>query len=277
MCICLLFSLHMVQAQTEPNWSPDSKKIIFSMGRYPQRDMFIMNNDGKDVKQLTSTDSSEEYPTFSPDGKKILYCSNKNGYWELFIVDANGSNEQPLNIISSAKADQGPSRPNWSPDGKQIIYPAFGNGPAKLFIAGANGKNAKPFNGISGNYPCWSPDNDCIAYSDSIEQNIFIYTISTGKTAQLTKIAPGEKISAMYPSWSKDGNYIFFVENNNIFSIKKDGTEKKQLTNTPDRKYYPVISPDNKFIIYAKYDQKKYFLCRVNSDGTNPVLLYPIN
>jgi len=72
---------------TDPSWSPDGKYIAFASNRNgvadpgyaPTYDIFIMRDDGTDVRQITSDTMNERYPTWSPDGKKILYQSPRDG------------------------------------------------------------------------------------------------------------------------------------------------------------------------------------------------------
>jgi hypothetical protein len=76
--------------------------IVWSSSRAGNHDLFTMNTDGSDVKQITSGDSVDWFPRFSPDGSKILFCRSKKGWvserdannsdkWDIYTVRPDGS------------------------------------------------------------------------------------------------------------------------------------------------------------------------------------------
>jgi hypothetical protein len=86
-------------------------RIVWSSSRLGNHDLFTMNTDGSDVKQITSGDQVDWFPRYSPDGSKILFCRSKQGWvserdanasekWDLFSIDADGNN--PKKIADSA-------------------------------------------------------------------------------------------------------------------------------------------------------------------------------
>jgi len=72
--------------------SPDGKKIALAGGNH----IWMMNADGTDLVQVTTSTQVEAYPVFSPDGKYLLVATNYRqstafGYiWELRIIPADG-------------------------------------------------------------------------------------------------------------------------------------------------------------------------------------------
>src|SRR5262245_27691015 len=97
----------------EPWPSPDGKKILYvSMieGRYQ---IFSMNRDGSEQKQITHDAFGHDSPSWSPDGKKIAYVSDRTGHEVIYTINADGTGEER---ISPENADS--IHPTWSPDGK---------------------------------------------------------------------------------------------------------------------------------------------------------------
>jgi Tol biopolymer transport system component len=78
-----------------PNWSPDSKRIVFEM--YPPdggAEVGIVNADGTGFRQLTfgNNQTFSFAPSFSPDGTKIIFCRfPSTGGVDLFTMNPNGS------------------------------------------------------------------------------------------------------------------------------------------------------------------------------------------
>lgn len=84
-----------------PSWHPDGKRIIFSSNMDDWREdlktfghnfeLYIMNDDGSNLKRLTYNTVFDSFPMFSPDGKKLAWGSNRNPSkpraTDIFIAD----------------------------------------------------------------------------------------------------------------------------------------------------------------------------------------------
>ncbi len=77
-----------------PSWSPDGKKIAFSLSIYETVDIWIINNDGTDLKRLTK-DGASNAPVWSWDGKKIAFSSGRQDpyHWEIWVMNSDGSGQ----------------------------------------------------------------------------------------------------------------------------------------------------------------------------------------
>ena len=103
--------------------SPDEKKILYSATYYdiPQnksnRELFTMNIDGGDVKQITRTAVNENAAVWTPDGKKIAFLSSENGTMQLWEMDLNGEDRKAVSAVEG-----GITGFIFSPDMKKILY-----------------------------------------------------------------------------------------------------------------------------------------------------------
>jgi Tol biopolymer transport system component len=61
---------------TDPSWSPDGTRIVFSSYRDGNYEIYTMSSDGNDIQRLTYTDWAEAEPAWSPDGKQIAYAAH---------------------------------------------------------------------------------------------------------------------------------------------------------------------------------------------------------
>ncbi|MCX7798393.1 MAG: peptidase MA family metallohydrolase [Melioribacter sp.] len=133
-------------SDTDPVWSPDSKKIIFASDRenyltpssltndfmmskhnYKQLDLYIIDFETKEIQRLTDWNlSNERYPVVSPDGKEILFISDKNGINNIYkksIVPDNENNPLIKNKaypITNSLSEI--SQPSISYDGKKLVF-----------------------------------------------------------------------------------------------------------------------------------------------------------
>jgi Tol biopolymer transport system component len=85
-------------------------------------DIFTMNPDGSDVRQLTNLgpDRFGFWESWSPDGKQIVFneSSSADFRYELWLMNADGSNQHVL-LAESDFHNEGPS---FTPDGSAVIF-----------------------------------------------------------------------------------------------------------------------------------------------------------
>ena len=103
--------------------SPDGKQIAYTVAYYSvpenksNREVFVMNTDGTDNRQITHTPFQENEVTWATDGSKLLFLSNDNGSSQLYEMNPDGSGRKQ---ISNYDGDiEGYSI---SPDGKKILF-----------------------------------------------------------------------------------------------------------------------------------------------------------
>ena len=100
-----------------PQWSPDGTQILYNTSCDEQCNIYIMNSDGSNQRQLTHS-SCDASASFSPDGRQIAFESSRNGhngYDDIYLMDVNGQNVRQL-------THSGFRIPRWSPDGQQLIF-----------------------------------------------------------------------------------------------------------------------------------------------------------
>ena len=102
--------------------SPDQTKILYGVGYYSvaqnksNRELFVMNADGSDNQQITSTLKSESAARWVKDGKKIAFLSAQSGSMQLWEMNPDGTDR-----IQISNREGGISDFLYSPDGKQVI------------------------------------------------------------------------------------------------------------------------------------------------------------
>jgi Tol biopolymer transport system component len=107
----------------EGSYSPDGKHIVFCSNRSGEKnlELYIMDADGKNVRQLTKAPGCYNGgPFFSPDGKRVIFRSDrkKKDHLQIYVINTDGSGERALtddlNWVCWA--------PYWYKDGKHIVY-----------------------------------------------------------------------------------------------------------------------------------------------------------
>lgn len=108
-----------------PDLSQDGKRIVFRGGHDGNKEIYLMNFDGKNLRRMTNTPQTETMPVISPDGKSIAYVRlnpathNMNIYLQT-VDDPNDAGKplepERLNLFSEEV------HPRFSPDGKWIVF-----------------------------------------------------------------------------------------------------------------------------------------------------------
>lgn len=112
--------------------SRDGRRIVIERAPTPlvddtrKAEIWLVNADGSDARQITHNNVLEQQPELSPDGSQILFISDTNERFEpyynqnLFVVAAQGGT--PKAVI--ADFPYGVDQASWAPDGKSILIVA---------------------------------------------------------------------------------------------------------------------------------------------------------
>ena len=85
--------------RTEPQWSPDGKRVIYSSHRGSQfNNLYLQPAEGGEPYQLTFGEWDHFEPRWSPDGEWIVYVSNEHGLSDLRLLRAFGGEEKRIEI-----------------------------------------------------------------------------------------------------------------------------------------------------------------------------------
>lgn len=98
-------------------WSPDGSQVAFTRLAGNDSEIFAMNADGSNVRQLTDNNDVDQSPVWSPDGTQIAFTSDRFGDHRILLMAADGTDVQEI-------TDDGGNdwSPTWSPDGRYIAF-----------------------------------------------------------------------------------------------------------------------------------------------------------
>jgi Tol biopolymer transport system component len=241
-----------------PAWSPDGKQVVYEKLDFtarPQNQVLYSWEPDMDVQY------TDVFPRFSRDGR-LAISDIKNlattGTASISVMNADGSNKK---VVFSDK-EGAAFVPTWSPDGQWI---AFGFGgffglretkPAKLMMVRADGSQESKdlTEGLpNSGFPTWSPDGQRIVYRVWGGGNYGLreLNLADGSVKTLTTELDN------FPAFSPSGDVIAFTRRSattddyDIFTMRPDGTDIKQLTTTPGNDSHSSWSPDGKYILWS--------------------------
>jgi TolB protein len=103
----------------QPNWSPDGDHIAYQEIIEDQWNIWVMNSDGTNPRQMTSGPGDKTDASFSPDGQWIVYSADGPTlrFANLFVIPVAGGEQ--IQLTHSNGYDGAPS---WSPEGDKIVF-----------------------------------------------------------------------------------------------------------------------------------------------------------
>jgi len=209
-----------------PAWSPDGQWLAYHSNVYGNWDLYIMDADGNQVRQITNDPADEAMPSWSPDGTRLAFHSTRRGNWDIFVLTIATGEVQQVTFFAGEDTFAA-----WSPDGRQLAYASDRDGDQEIYVRTALG-DAPPEaidgyslrmltdNSVDDWSPAWSPDGRFIAYvsEDTNGYGIMIMDAQEGATdpsSSLVTLDGGIMTNEWNPAWvqTSDGLSLMFVSN----------------------------------------------------------------
>lgn len=205
-----------------PAWSPNGREVVFASNRAaPNRgidQLYLMQPNGADVRQLTAGRHDAREPSFSPDGKEVVFAANvldrandytEKGAIDLISVDGN----QRRSLTSGFHGDAG--NPAWSPNGRWIAFvetvSTDSASRSDLYVVRPDGSDlhrlaididdwSQPFS--------WAPDSRQVALVGADER---IYRIGVDAKRPVRVTHDNWDAVTTDVAWSPDGREVAYV------------------------------------------------------------------
>ncbi len=253
-------------------------EIFFESNRAGSWDLFVMNADGANVRNLTNTPDEDEFnPVPSPDGRRVAYVTGSLERWsvwnrwkpldkQVWVMDRDGRNPRKLAA--------GAVRPDWAPDGNAVLYQQQEKRGQVLRIQNLEtGRVSEPLKKVSAWFrgggelrATFSPATWRVAFNAKLwtSSGVTLMVVDLDKNYEAKSLKP---LTTTYqgctPRWSADGGRLYFAHHDPkyngaivLWSMKADGTDVRRFE-TPTRDRWPGYdliceSPDGGLITYSQ-------------------------
>ena len=248
-------------------------RIVFVSDRSGSKEIWVMNWDGTEQRQLTHFGSIATFPSVSPDGRLVAFTAWTGGSPNIYIYSIDTGRKLPFyNQRASMNAFV-----TFTPDSKRVIFSSTAaGGPAQLYTAGIDGSGLHRLTS-SGAIEVEAKINPKtgaglvdVSGRSGMPQ---IYRMNMeGTDVQRLSAGTGE---ATNPAWNPDGVHIAFAwtkgfepGNYNIFIMDVPSQQTTQLTANEGRNENPSWAPDGAHIVYASERGRQSQIMVMNADGT---------
>lgn len=194
---------------------PCTTWIAFHSDRDGDFDLYMMDEQGGNVTQLTDDPTDELWPSWSPDGKQLAFMSARDSWrTDIFVLDVgSGAVRQ---YTDTPYADE--LWPAWSPDGKHIAFISDREGWYHLYVmdadcdpeCGANQRLVTSEEMATDFDPNWSPDGHWLTFAsdrdpaseDGYQYDFEIFAVrADGKG--LTQLTFNVWVDDFMPAWTR--------------------------------------------------------------------------
>ncbi len=242
-------------------------RIAFISNQSGAKELYLIDYDGENVRQLTRDKSIALSPAWSADGSRIAFVSYRRGDPDLYQISLSTGE---ITVISGRP---GPDMaPAFSRDGRRLAFSMTIDGNTELHVAGSDGKNPRRITNNPGidTSPTWSPTGDYVCYTSDRSGRPNLYVADADGTNLRRLTFEGSWNDS--PDWSPDGSRIVYVSQMGrdfkIWMIRVDGAEARALTGGPGSDENPKWSPDGRKILFSSNREGKRALYTMNPDGT---------
>jgi Tol biopolymer transport system component len=233
-------------------------------------EIYAMDADGSNVRNLSNSPAGDHDPRYSPDGSRIAFQTNRDGNWEIYVMNADGSDQTRLTFGPASD-----ELPAWTADGR-IVFVSDRDANAELYVMKADGSDVSRITNDPAAFdyfPAPASHGDRVAFiSDRDRDDTFDIFTTTTRGGPVKRVTDSP-LADVWPVWSPNGNDIAFTRWNGtyhvLYTVHKDGTQLTRITNAPGRdELAPAWSPDGARLVFLGCNNGDCDLLVRNADGT---------
>ena len=181
-------------------WSPDGKRVIVTLHKNKNFDLFEFDLGSKQLRRLTTHSAIDTSPTLSMNKRSLLFVSDRSGTEQIFLMDLHTKETYQITMVGPRNTD-----PIWSPDGKLFAYTTTINRRDQIYIRDLEGeyKVAVTQGNFHSEQPQWSPDGKQIIFTSNRSGTYKLYVVSVDGTGLRRLTNTHQLFEETQPQWSQ--------------------------------------------------------------------------
>jgi len=239
------------------------------VGRF--RELFVMDMDGSNIRQLTSDRALAISPSWDPLGQSLAFTSYRSRVPELFLLNIERRALQQVTRGSAMEIGA-----EFTKDGSGLLTSISSEGQSQIALLNLDGtirRSITPRTRAIDVSPSWSPDQQRIAFCSNRGGGPQIYTMGADGSA-VKRVSFVNSNHCTSPAWSQRGDRLAFVCRSdggfNVFVSDIDGANPLQLTSAGDNED-PDWAPNGRFLAFSTTFGRGYVksIALMRDDGSN--------
>ncbi|MFC7367899.1 MULTISPECIES: Tol-Pal system beta propeller repeat protein TolB [Vreelandella] len=235
------------------------------LGDNMQFGLYVADADGRNSREVLTSDQPIMSPAWSPDGGKLAYVSFETERPAIYIQDV--STGQRVQATSFQGINGAPA---WSPDGRRIAMSLSKDGQPEIYILDIANRSVERItqNSSIDTEPAWAPDGRSLLFTSdrSGGPQIYEYSLANGEAKRVT-------FTGNYNArgrYSPDGEQIFLIHRSSrgyqVARQDRDGGRLVVLSEST-RDESPSVAPNGTMVIFATQQGGSGVLSAVSADG----------
>jgi TolB protein len=245
-------------------------RIAFVSSHGDDKEIYLMDYDGRRVRRLTTSGTINLSPAWSPPGDELAFVSWRGKPMQpgVYVMSSEGK----LGAIKTVGGELS-SAPDWSPDGRRLVYCSDAPGNPEIFLLDRpSGRNSRlTFNDAIDTSPVVSPNGREIAFTSDRGGSPQIY-IMDAEGVNVRRVSSGSYNDSA--SWAPQGDRLAYASRIEgkfqIVVLDLTTGQTAQLTRGAANHEDPVWSPDGRHLVYSGNATGSYQIYTVRADGTRP-------
>jgi Tol biopolymer transport system component len=236
--------------QFHASYSPDGSRIVFASRRGGPAGIWVGNNDGSNLVEISNPSYESGSPEWSPDGRKVAFDSRPPDSWEIQVADI--TERVPRKLITNLNNI---FQPHWSRDGQWIYFHSDQAEKEGLYRCPSSGGDADLVSGdIDARVPQESFDGAHLYFNGSVGgREMKQIALSKGGFGAESKVEGFPKV-----------NLLFTVSREGIYFVPADTLKSVSFYDFSTKKVRPIfavqndfdeglsVSPDGRWILYSQ-------------------------
>lgn len=268
--------------------------IVFRADESNGGQIYTIQPDGTDQRQLTNLPGDTFLPHWSPESNRIVFEFDPanpvaNNFCNIVTMNRNGGG---LRILPLANGDACEASPTFSADGHRIFYEGFdGVSRDAIFSMALNGKDRRLITDCQGQGvtdPEVSPDGTMLSFTCFSDQGSALFDANIDGSG-LRQLTPYSAQVGNKSDWSPDSQQIMFITavdegqpdaQVNTWTISRDGGVPQAVTTYPPggtRAFGNSYSPDGNWILLRIEQGDLSALYKIHPDGNGLTQITPFS